>query len=332
MDIRTEKKRISSYPYIRLGHEFIVLGLLIAILVIISVFSGRMLTFSNLMSMMRSFTEIAMVVLPMTFIVMTGGIDLSVGSIMALSVVVFGTMFSKTENLLLCILITLVTGALCGFINGLCIGYLKLTAWVVTLCGMYIFEGLALGISMAQTYYGFPESFYFIGQGYIAGIPMQVLLLLILIAIFSFLLSATTFGRSLRAVGFNALSARFSGINVSRTLMLVYTLCGLVASIAGLTYVSRISIAKADAGVGYTMDCVTAIVLGGVSIAGGIGSIRGAMLGVITVGFLRSGMTMIRVPSEVTSVIIGTILIVTVILSRFFENSRSSRKSNIART
>ena len=234
---------------------------------------------------------------------------------MALSIVVFGEVFNNTNNIMLAVLASLGTGIACGIFNGFCIGYLKMAAWVVTLCGMYIYEGIALGISEAATYSGFPEGFYFLGQGYIAGIPTQIVLYTALVLVFSFILTATKLGRQIRSVGFSSTASHYAGVNVPAVKLSVYTFSGLACALAGIIYISRISIGKADAGEGYVMDIITAVVLGGVSTSGGIGSIRGATLGLITVGMLRGCMTLIQIPSEVTSIILGIILIISVVLT-----------------
>ena len=206
---------------------------LLAIILLIALFglglmNDRFLTLDNLLNQGRLMTEIGLIALPMTFVIITGGIDLSVGAIVGLCAIMLGYSW-KTFHfpLPLAIVFSLFVGALAGFINGLVITRIKVPPLIMTIATLALYRGLAEGISQAHSVRGYPEWFYFLGQGDLFGVPAQLLLLLVLIVIFGIVLDRTTFGRTLYAIGANETAARFSALSVDRVKLIVYTLSGL---------------------------------------------------------------------------------------------------------
>jgi len=280
--------------------------------------SDRFLSAQNLFEMTRSFVEIGLLSIPMTLIIITAGIDLSVGSMLGFCAVVLGVAWSAWHLPIYgAIVVCLAAGAAAGAFQGFLVARFGIPPLIVTLAGLAIFRGLAMGISQARPVGGFPESFYVLGQYYIAGfVPTQLSIFIALLVAYGVLLAKTTLGRSIYAVGANEIAARFSGIAVERVKFLLYTASGWFAGLAAAIYVSRVSTAKADAGIGYELDVITAVVLGGASISGGVGSMWGSVLGLLIISVLRNGLTLARFPSESQTVLIGAVLIAAVYLDR----------------
>jgi ribose/xylose/arabinose/galactoside ABC-type transport system permease subunit len=291
--------------------------LLAAVLLIeIAIFSGTGVNFAttgNMFEVLRLSTEIGLLALVMTPIILTGGIDLSVGSLLGLCAIVFGKLW-RDAGLPpgLAALVTIAVGAAGGGLNALLITRLKLPPLIVTLGSFSLFRGVAEAItSGVDNFTKFPQSFLFLGQGYLFGIIPAQLPWFTLIAVFIWLLvHRTTFGRSFRAIGFAAEGARYAGIPVERRLTLAYVLAGGVAAVAALIYVARVGQAKADAGTGYELLAITAVVLGGASIFGGTGSIHGTLLGVAVLAVLKVGLTLSDQPGELAGILTGGLLLV----------------------
>jgi len=305
-------------PWFRwlLQREVLLLGLLSLCVGLMATLSERFLTVSNWMEMTRFFVEIGLMALPMTLIIITAGIDLSVGSILALSAVTLGWVWENTHHLPAASLAALGAGLLAGAGNGLLIARGRIPALIVTLATMAIYRGLAMGLSQAHPVRDFPEPFFFLGQGYVGPFPTQLLVFAGVALLVGMVLARTTVGRGLYALGSNEEATRLGGLPVARFKLLIYSLSGLLAALAGLIYVSRVSTAKPDAGLGTELDVITAVVLGGTSIAGGEGSILGSVLGLLIISVLRRGLTLARFPTEGQAVIIGGLLILAVWLDR----------------
>jgi rhamnose transport system permease protein len=221
--------------------------------------------------------------------------------------------------LALAVVICLLFGTLGGAFNGLVITRLRIPPLIVTLATLAVFRGLAFGVSQARSVRGWPEGFWFWGQGYIGPFPTQFIIWLALVVVSGVLLSRSTLGRYVYAIGNNELGARFSGISVERIELGLYAFSGFSAALAGVIFVSRVTTTRADAGTGMELDVITAVVLGGTSIYGGHGSILGTVLGLLTVTFLRNGLSLAGVKGDATVVIIGAVLVLSVFLNRMFE-------------
>ncbi len=289
--------------------------LIVVLLVEIAIFSRIAENFAtpgNVLEILRLSVELGLLALVMTPVILTGGIDLSVGSLLGLCAISFGKLW-RDGGLppALAALCTLLIGAAAGGLNALLITRLKLPPLIVTLGSFSLFRGLAEAITRGvDNFTGFPPSFLFLGQGYLLGVIPAQLPILILAAVGIWLLvHRMTFGRSFRAIGFSPEGTRYAGIPVEKRIALVYILSGLLAALAALIYVARVGQAKADAGTGYELLAITAVVLGGTSIFGGIGTVHGTLLGLAVLAVLRNGLTLSDLPSELAGILTGVLLL-----------------------
>jgi len=296
-------------------HETVLLLLLIAEVAWFLTSGIRFGTADNVTNIIRHSVEIGLLALVMTPIILAGGIDLSVGSQLGLCAVLFGKLW-RDAGLppWLAGLGTVVIGAGCGAFNGLLITRLRIPPLIVTLGTFSLYRGLAEAVTQGvDAFTGFPTSFLFLGTGTLAGLPTQAWILIAAALLLWLAVHRMTFGRSLRAIGFAPEGARCAGLPVARNVTLTYVLAGVVAAIAALTYTSRLGTAKADAGLGYELFAITAVVLGGTSIFGGVGSVTGTLLGVAAVAVLSNGLTRVpgfmNVASELSGVLTGALLI-----------------------
>jgi rhamnose transport system permease protein len=287
--------------------------------------SPKFLTARNLFEVTRFAGEVGLIALGMTLVIITGGIDLSVGAVLGLSGIVLGMLFQAGMNIWLAVAVVLVLGLACGLLNGFVTAYIGIPPLIVTLATTAVFRGLALGLSQAESFGGYPEAFYMIGQGYVARVPVQFIVLVVVAVGVAILLSRHTVGRFIYAIGNNAQAAKFAGVPVQKTLLIVYGLCGVLASLAGVVFTSRVSSARADAGLGIELDAITAVVLGGTAILGGSGNILGTLLGLLLVSIIRNGLNLAFVPSEHQAILIGITLLVAVLLNQIVANARRAR-------
>jgi rhamnose transport system permease protein len=300
-------------------HETILAALLAVALMVLTTQSTHFFTIENLLNQARLMAEMGIVGLGMTFIIVTGGIDLSVGSILGLTAILLGV-FWKNVGLPLpvAIVLAIVSGSLAGLFNGFIITRFKVPPLIATLATLALYRGLAEGISESRSVRGYPEWFYVLGQGDAWGIPTQLWVFLALAVVAIFILGVTPFGRTIYAIGSNAVAARFSGISVNRSLLAIYTASGFLAAIAGVIFVSRVSTTRSDMGTGLELDVITAVVLGGTSIFGGRGTVVGTLLGLMLMQALKSGLLLAGVKGDGTIMAIGVVLIGTVIVSNLF--------------
>jgi len=300
--------------------EAVLAGVLVIALITLSFLSDRFFTSANLLNQTRFLSEVALLALPMTFLIIMGGIDLSVGSIVAFSAVLLGFSWLVLGfPLWLAVLVGIAGGTLAGYLNGLVIVYLGVPPLIVTLATLAIFRGLAYGISESRSFNGFPDSFAFWGSGEIAGLPFQLYLLIVVFVISGLILGATPIGRRIYAIGNNEVAARFAGLRVGRIKLLAYTFSGFMAGIAGFIFTSRVTSTRADAATGLELDVIAAVVFGGTSIFGGRGTILGTALGVVTIQLLKNGLQLAGFRGEATVVLIGTVLILSILLNQFLE-------------
>jgi rhamnose transport system permease protein len=268
-------------------------------------------TLDNNFDILRHTAEIGLLALAMTPIILTGGIDLSVGSLLGLCAICFGKLWRDAGlSPLTAGSITLVIGALGGGLNASLITGLRLPPLIVTLGTYSLFRGVAEAITRgADTFTNFPASFLFLGQERWLGLPSQAWVFFTVAVAIWILVHRTTFGRSFRAIGFSPEGARYAGLPVERRVAMVYVLAGLVAALAAIIYTARLGQAKADAGTGYELFAITAVVLGGTSIFGGIGSVHGTLLGVAAIAVLNNGLVHARQPREVAGMLTGALLL-----------------------
>lgn len=285
--------------------------------------TDKFLTVDNLLQQGRFMTEVGLIAIPMTYIIITGGIDLSVGSILGLTAIVLGWTWQELGfPLELAIIIGIASGTAAGLVNGLFIVRVGVPPLMMTLATLALYRGLAEGISQAKSARGYPEWFFQLGQGETLGIPTQLWLLLIAVIVFAVMLARTRLGRALYAIGNNETGARFSGLRVNRTLLLIYAFSGLMSAIAGTIFVSRVSTTRSDMGMGIELDVIAAVVLGGTSIFGGSGSIAGTIIGVALIQLLKNGLALTGVTSDATIIVIGSVLIFAILVNNFIQSRR----------
>lgn len=307
-----------------LTQEGVLLIITLITLTGMSLSTDKFLTSSNVLTQVRLMVEIGLIALPMTYIIVTGGIDLSVGSIAGLTAIMLGYGW-ETWGLPLqqAILLAIFFGTLAGFINGLFIVRLGVPPLIMTLATLTFYRGLAEGVSKGASVRNYPEWFYTVGQEETFGIPNQIFIFVFFSIVFAILLSRTTFGRSLYAIGNNELGTRFSGIPVDRNKLLIYTASGFMAAISGAIYVSRVTTTRSDMGTGWELDAIAAVVLGGTSIFGGSGSIWGTVIGLVLVRFLQNGLALNGVTSDATIIVIGVILILATLINNYVQQRQA---------
>jgi len=299
--------------------EWALLLALVLEVAIFSVIAENFFTWGNFFEMIRFSVELGLLALALTPAIITGGIDLSVGSMMGLAAVVFGAAWRDWHlSLPAAAVVALLLGCAGGALNAVAIARLNLPPLIVTLGSFSMFRGIAEGITHAAVNYtDFPKSFLFLGQGYFWGVvPVQLVVFLPVFAGYAILLHRSVIGRALYAIGFTVAGARYAGIPVSRRISLVYVLSGLISSVAAIVYVAHLGQAKSDVGTGYELDAITAVVLGGTSVFGGRGTVWGTVLGLLSLTVLQNGLHLAALPSELTGVLTGTLLVLTISLDR----------------
>jgi rhamnose transport system permease protein len=305
-----------------LRHETFLAILLVLALIVLSFQSDKFFTVANLLNQGRLMTEVGLVAIAMTFIIATGGIDLSVGSILGMTAILLGVFWQNVGlPLPLAALAAIAVGTFAGFVNGFIITRFRVPPLIATLATLALYRGLAEGISQARSVRGYPEWFYVLGQGNVLGVPTQLWILAIVAIIAAIILTYTRWGRTVYAIGSNEVAARFSGLSVERTKLALYTASGLAAAVAAVIFVSRVSTTRSDMGTGIELDAITAVVLGGTSIFGGRGTILGTILGLCLIQALKNGLSLAGVKGDGTVMLIGVVLILAVLASTLFERS-----------
>jgi rhamnose transport system permease protein len=293
------------------SHEALLLAVLIFEWLYFNSVGPRFGSLDNSFDIIRHSTEIGLLALVMTPIILTGGIDLSVGSLLGLCAILFGKLWRDAGlSPMMAALCTVGIGASAGGLNAALIISLRLPPLIVTLGTYSLYRGLAEAITQGvDTFTNFPARFLFLGQERWLGIPAQAYIFAGVAIVMWLLVHRTTFGRSWRAIGFSAEGARYAGIPVGRRIALAYVLVGVVVALAAIIYAARLGQAKADAGTGYELFAITAVVLGGTSIFGGIGSVHGTLLGVALIAVLNNGLVHARQPREVAGMLTGLLLL-----------------------
>jgi rhamnose transport system permease protein len=301
----------NGFKKILLKHETILLFVFVAEWIFFDAIGRNFGTYDSTCDILRHSCEIGLLALAMTPIILTGGIDLSVASLLSLCAILFGKFWRDAGMPIpVAAACTICVGALGGGLNATLITWLRLPPLIVTLGTFSLFRGLAEAITRgADTFTNFPDSFLFLGQERWLGIPAQAPVFIFVAIFFWLLVHRTTFGRSFRAIGFSPEGARYAGIPVGRRVAMVYVMAGIVSAIAAIIYTARLGQAKADAGTGYELFAITAVVLGGTSIFGGVGSVHGTLLGVAAIAVLQSGIVHAMQPSEMAGMFTGVLLI-----------------------
>jgi inositol transport system permease protein len=303
------------------------LGFLFALIVVFSLLNPNFLEPGNLFNVMRQVSITGLIALGMTFVILTGGIDLSVGSILALAgivaaIVAKGLAGSSVSPWCAAMAAAVATGAICGVAQGAAITQLKVPPFVVTLGGLSAFRGLTLWVSGAGPISGFDPSIRWWGQAAVGPVPVPVILFLVAAAICHVVLSQTRYGRQIYAVGGNQEAAHLVGIANDRILVSVYVIVGALAGLAGFILMGRLNTAEAIAGGGYELTVIAAVVIGGTSLFGGSGSVAGTMIGAILIGVMVNGLVLMNVSSYIQQVIIGLMIVAAVAFDRFVASLR----------
>jgi rhamnose transport system permease protein len=297
--------------------EWMLVLLIVLLAIANSILSPFFLQWANIMRASRDFVEIGLMMLTMVFVIITGGIDLSVASTLALTASFMGWLFNMGWNIWGAVALALVLGVGCGALNGFLISRVKLPPLVVTLGTFAFYRGLAYVLLGDQAARGYPDAFTFIGQGRVFGdlrVPFSLLLLIVAALLFGLLLHRTAFGRMTYAIGNNEDACRYSGVPVDRIKMTIYVMSGFMAAVAGIVMASRFGSTRPDIGLGLELDVITATVLGGVSINGGSGTMIGALLSFLLIGELRFGMGLLNMQGQVQGVVVGLLLILSILL------------------
>jgi rhamnose transport system permease protein len=301
------------------NHEWVLLLVLFFEIVIFSIGGDNFFTAANAFEITRLSVEVGLLALALTLVIITGGIDLSVGSMMGLVAVVLGALWRDAQlPIAAAVVVALILGLAGGALNGALVARFNLPPLIVTLATFSLFRGIAEGLTRGiENYSGFSPGFLFLGQGYIGGIiPTQLILLVVAVAACAWVLHRTAFGRSLYAIGHSPEGARYAGIDVGRKLFLVYLFSGLAASVSAVIYVAHLGQAKSDAGTGFELMAIAAVVLGGTSIFGGRGSVLGTALGLFAIVVLQNGLRLSGQPAEFAGILTGALLLLTVALNR----------------
>lgn len=291
---------------------------LLVLMVIVTILNPNFIAPINLLNLLRQVSVNALIAFGMTFVILTGGIDLSVGSTLALSGALVAGMIASGLDPILAMIIGVVIGGVLGAVNGLLITKGKMAPFIATLATMTIYRGATLVYTDGNPITGIGDSFIFkfIGRGYLFNIPVPVILMAIAFILLYVLLHKMTFGRKTYAIGGNEKASYIAGIKIDKVKTLIYALSGMMASVAGIIITSRLNSAQPTAGQAYEMDAIAAVVLGGTSLSGGKGRIFGTLIGALIIGTLNNGLNLIGVSSFYQQIVKGIVIIIAVLLDR----------------
>jgi rhamnose transport system permease protein len=295
--------------------EALLVALLLGAVVLGSSLSPYFLNSNNLSNVLSDLSEKSLMILSMLLIIIVGEIDLSVASILGLSSVVLGDLWMHTVPLAVCIAAALAVGTLAGFINGLLVTALGLPSLVVTLGTLALYRGCAYIVLGQLAVSNFPDGFTTFGFGSIPGtlIPWPFVIFVVLAVIVILVLHGSWIGRQLYTIGNNQVAARFAGIRVARIKLILFTISGFISGLAGVIFTARFSSARADNALGFELDVITIVLLGGVSIFGGRGTLPGVIIALFVVGILRNAVALADFPTETQSIIVGGLLVLSVL-------------------
>lgn len=310
-----------------LTREFAVIGALIVVAIVASATVQNFGTPVTLGFLLLDVTPILMIALPMTFVIVTGEIDLSVASTLGLSSVLLGVLTKAGMPFEFAMVVCLVVGLVCGAVNGFLVTVVGLPSLAVTIGTLALFRGIAVGLLGTTAITDFPFFWQNLAQQRFgtSGIPVIMVLVAVLVIVFAVLLHATLYGRGLFALGLSSDTAAFSGVNVARTKFIAFLLTGLISALAGIYWTLRYGSARGDNAVGLELSVIAAVLLGGVSIFGGKGAMHGVIAGVLLIGVLQSALRLANVSSDAINIITGVLLIVSVLSPRILAWARGSR-------
>lgn len=290
---------------------------LVILSIVIAVIEPKFLRVNNLMNILRQVSINGLIALGMTLVILIGGIDLSVGSVFALTSAVTAIMLKNNMPAILAILLSLALGIFLGLVNGILIAYGKLQPFIATLGTMTLFRGLTRVIMDGKPISGFDSSFLnWLGRGYVGPVPVPTIILIIMIVLLVIMTQYTKFGKQIYAIGGNETSARYSAIHVEKVKLKVYMLSSFLASLSGLILLSRLNSSQPTFGEGYELDAIASVVLGGTSMSGGKGGIYGTVIGMLIIGVLNNGLNILNVSSFWQGVVKGLVILIAVLIDR----------------
>ncbi|HBV04872.1 MULTISPECIES: ABC transporter permease [Mammaliicoccus] len=291
---------------------------LILLVVVISVLNTAFLDLSNLLNLLRQVSINGLIAFGMTFVILTGGIDLSVGSILALSSAFTAILITSGLDPIVALIVGVLGGFLLGVFNGVLVTFGSMAPFIATLATMTIFRGLTLVITDGNPITDLGDSYLFqlFGKGYFFGIPVPAITMIIVFIVLAIILQKTTFGRHTYAIGGNEVASKISGIKVNKVKILIYGISGLMSALAGAILTSRLNSAQPTAGTSYELDAIAAVVLGGTSLTGGKGRIVGTLIGVLIIGVLNNGLNLLGVSSFYQQVVKGIVILIAVLIDR----------------
>ncbi len=298
---------------------------LIVLMGIVSLISPSFLSVDNLLNILRQTSVNAVIAAGMTFVILTAGIDLSVGSVLALTGAICASLIGLDTPLIAALGVTILVGAAMGAAQGSIVSFFGVQPFIATLVGMTMFRGATLvftaGRPISTGDFDVAESFYQIGGGYVAGIPIPVILAFVVFAGCWYILNHTCFGRYVYAIGGNEQVAKLAGVNVNRVKITVYALSGALAALAGIVLTARLESAQPTAGLAYELDAIAAVVLGGTSLAGGKGRITGTLIGALIIGTLNNALNILDVSSYYQMIAKGGVILLAVMLDQRGKNA-----------
>ncbi|QTL97732.1 ABC transporter permease [Iocasia frigidifontis] len=301
----------------------LLLGMIILIMVL-SLVSDAFLNFRNIINISRQVSINGIIAIGMTFVILTGGIDLSVGSLVAVSGVIGGSIISQHPDMVWpAILASVFVCSIFGLINGIAVTKFNIAPFIITLSTMTISRGFALVYSNGRPYIFDSDSFSVIGNEYIGFVPLPVIILIVIFILAMVLLRFTRFGRYVYAIGGNKEAARASGINVNNVVTKVYVLIGALSGLAGIVLASRINSGQPAIGSGYELDAIASVVIGGTSLNGGIGKITGTVLGFLLIGIINNGLNLLNVSSYWQQIVKGIIIASAVLFDQYTKKTNS---------
>lgn len=289
---------------------------LIVLCLIVSIIAPRFLTLGNITNVLTQVSVNAIIALGMTFVILTGGIDLSVGSTVAITGAVAAYMVKGNVNVLVAVILAIIIGAAIGYLNGFIVARGKIQAFIATLATMTIFRGVTYVFTNGNPISGLGNSFMVIGNKKLAGLPLPVIFMILVFIIAAYVITQTRFGRYVYAIGGNEDSARLSGISTSKIKNLVYMISGITAAISGIIVTSRIGSASPNSGTGFELDAIAAVVLGGTSLAGGEGQILGTIIGAVIIGVLNNALNLLNVSPFYQSIVKGAVILLAVLVDK----------------
>lgn len=290
--------------------------ILLVICVFATILSPSFLSVTNLFNVFKQITVAGIVGCGMTFVILTGGIDLSVGSILGLSSVLASGVLASTGNTAVAVAVSLTVGIACGAVNGFFVSVCGIPPFISTLGMMTLLRGVILVYTKGSPIPIKSDAYKFFGKGSIAGIPVPVIILIIVFLLAHYILTQTSYGRSVYAVGGNREAARLSGIRVKTSEFLVYTLNGLMCGMAGLILTARLGSAQSTSGTGIEMDAIAAVILGGTSLSGGVGFVLPTVVGAMIMGIIDNILTLMNVNPHATNIVKGAVILIAVLVDK----------------